>query len=312
MDVAGTRLFVYDLGARDAPALLYLHGGPGMGCHEFVRWQGAALARRGLRVVAFDQRGTHHSDPVAAEEELTESVLVDDCRALRERLGLDRLFVLGHSFGGRIALRYAARYPENTAGVVFENPGWDPFSTERIRMPALAEIYAAHGDDEKARECLALARRENPFAEGYRVDLIAGTASLGESWYLYDRSDTALLGQERLAVLDEEADERAAEKLIAHPALLEDLTPLLAGVRARGVPARLIVGEADLVTAPRQIEAFARAFGAGAVARVAEAAHFVQGEQREVYAGLVADFVHAAVAAPGPSAVSATSSSAQA
>ena len=32
VEVRGTRLFVYDVGRRDAPALVYLHGGPGMGC----------------------------------------------------------------------------------------------------------------------------------------------------------------------------------------------------------------------------------------------------------------------------------------
>jgi proline iminopeptidase len=33
VEVRGARLFVYEIGEADAPALLYLHGGPGMGCH---------------------------------------------------------------------------------------------------------------------------------------------------------------------------------------------------------------------------------------------------------------------------------------
>jgi proline iminopeptidase len=121
VEVRGTRLYVYELGGPDAPALLYLHGGPGMGCHEFVQWQGTALAAD-VRVIAFDQRGFHHSDPLGTDEPLNEDVLVEDCEALREALGVESWFVLGHSYGGRLATRYAARYPGSVRGVLFENP----------------------------------------------------------------------------------------------------------------------------------------------------------------------------------------------
>ena len=68
----------------------------------------------------------------------------------------------------------------------------------------------------------------------------------------------------------------------------EDLTPLLTELTS---PACLIVGEADLVTAPSQIEAFARVFGPDRITRVEKAGHYVQAEQQDTYARLVADFV---------------------
>jgi proline iminopeptidase len=287
VEVRGTRLFVYDIGGRDAPALVYLHGGPGMGCHEFVRWQGEALGQ-GLRVIAFDQRGSHHSDPVPDDLDLSEDVLVEDCEALRERLGIERWFVLGHSFGGRLAVRYAVRHPDRARGVLFENPGWNIEGTERCRLPVLARIYQSHGMAEEARECLELAQRDNVFAGGYRTDLLAGVAALGEAWYLHDRTNGSLLNQAGLAPPDEEAHENAAVRLIRHPGLLEDLTPLLTSLAS---PARLIIGEADLVTSPDQVVAFARAFGAAQVSRVGQAGHFVQGEQPATYTRLVLDFI---------------------
>jgi pimeloyl-ACP methyl ester carboxylesterase len=74
------------------------------------------------------------------------------------------------------------------------------------------------------------------------------------------------------------------------PEIAEGLRPLLAELT---VPALLIVGEADLVTSPDQIEAFAAVFGPVGVERVGEAGHFVQGEQPEVYARLVLAFAAA-------------------
>jgi proline iminopeptidase len=72
--------------------------------------------------------------------------------------------VLGHSFGGRLALRYAERHPDRVTAVVFENPGWDVESTERYRLPALAEMYDRLGEAALARECreLAVAPNQNP------------------------------------------------------------------------------------------------------------------------------------------------------
>lgn len=287
---------MYELGDADAPALLYLHGGPGMGCHEFVRWQGTALAA-GVHLIAFDQRGFHHSDPIGTDEPLDEDVFVEDCEALREALGVESWFVLGHSYGGRLAARYAARHPANIRGVIFENPAWNIESTQRHRMPVFASIYERHGRLPEAQACRAFAASPDMFAEDpLRMDLIRGMERLGEAWYLYDRSDTGLLEAAALDRLDEEADTRAAETLYRDPLNSEDLRPLLGGLR---VPARLIVGEADLVTSPDQIASFAAAFGPGSVRTVAEAGHFVQGERPEIYARIVLDFVGVGRRGPG-------------
>jgi proline iminopeptidase len=106
--VRGTRLFVEACGDRSKPALVYLHGGPGTSCHEFMRWQ-AGLLGRNLRLIAFDQRGVLRSDPVAEDELVTENALVEDCEALRQALGIERWAVLGHSFLGESTLARECR-----------------------------------------------------------------------------------------------------------------------------------------------------------------------------------------------------------
>jgi proline iminopeptidase len=290
VEVRGTRLYVYEIGDAEAPALLYLHGGPGMGCHEFVHWQGRALGRR-LRLIALDQRSSHHSDPLGEDESLSEDVLVEDCEALREVLGVESWFVLGHSYGGRIALRYATRHPGGVRSVIFENPAWSIESSQRFRMPIFASIYESHGCAEAAKACRDFAASPDVFADdALRRELMGGLAQLGEAWYLYDRSNTGFLDGAGLEPLDPEADARAAGLLNAGPQISEDLRPLLAELT---MPARLIIGEADLATSPDQIESFIAVFGPESVDRVGEAGHFVQGEQPELYTRLVLDFVGA-------------------
>jgi proline iminopeptidase len=163
----------------------------GTSCHEFMRWQ-AGLLGRDLRLIAFDQRGVLRSDPVAEDEVVTENALVEDCEALRQALGVERWAVLGHSFGGRLALRYANRYPARVTSVLFENPCWDVEATDRYRLPALADLYDSLGESTLARECRDLSARPDMLAEGWRVDLLAGLDARGAYWYLADQGSSKL------------------------------------------------------------------------------------------------------------------------
>jgi proline iminopeptidase len=287
--VRDTRLFVADRGDPEAPALVYLHGGPGMGCHEFLAWQGDRLAA-GLRLIAFDQRGVWSSDQAAADAPLDEDVLVEDCDALREVLGLGSWAVLGHSFGGRLALRYATRYPDQLSAVIFENPAWDIEATERFRLPELAAEYDRLGQPDLARRCREQAASPDLFAHGYQTELMSTLTEFGVYWHLKDqtrRTELDAATPERPADQDV-ATGAAARRLMDHPMLFESLLPLL-GTLTR--PALLITGAADLVCSPGQASSFRQDVPGGQAEVFADSAHFAQFEQPEKYAQLIQDFV---------------------
>jgi proline iminopeptidase len=117
--VNGVRLYYRVAG--EAPAwrapVLFLHGGPGHNSYSFARLMGPRL-EKSRRMVYLDQRGCGRSErPWDGRYSL--EVLVADLEALRQELGVERWALLGHSFGGTLALEYAARYPQHVAGVVF-------------------------------------------------------------------------------------------------------------------------------------------------------------------------------------------------
>jgi len=84
--------------------LLCLHGGPGSTHHYFAPLE--RLAESGRAVVVYDQLGCGGSDrPAAIEWSL--QVFLDELAALREQLELDRVHLLGTSWGGMLALEHA-------------------------------------------------------------------------------------------------------------------------------------------------------------------------------------------------------------
>jgi proline iminopeptidase len=67
--------------------------------------------------------------------------LTADADALRQKLGFDRWAVLGHSFGGQVALEYALRYPDRLSHLVLLDTGAD----SRWSQQNSAEVLAKRG-----------------------------------------------------------------------------------------------------------------------------------------------------------------------
>lgn len=104
-------------GATTDPALIFLHGG-GLHAHTFDLV--GNLLRDTGRCVALDLRGHGESErsPRYGSEQTA-----DDITATIEALGLKRVVVIGHSFGGIGGITWAARRPAEIAGLVIVDVG---------------------------------------------------------------------------------------------------------------------------------------------------------------------------------------------
>jgi len=97
------------------PALIGLHGGPGLDGSK-LRYQLAPLADV-AQVVVPDQRGHGRSDR-SGPETWNLATWAADAKGLADALGIEHPVVLGVSFGGFVAQRYAAAYPGHPAGLI--------------------------------------------------------------------------------------------------------------------------------------------------------------------------------------------------
>lgn len=113
IEANGARLHVQQLGA-DGPAVLMLHG---VLLDSLATWYFTVAPRlaRSRRVHLLDWRGHGRSEPVDHGYSL--SALADDVAAVVEQLELDRVSVVGFSYGGAVALRYAASRPARVASL---------------------------------------------------------------------------------------------------------------------------------------------------------------------------------------------------
>jgi proline iminopeptidase len=130
-DVAGTGFVPEGPALRGRPTLLLLHGGPGFD-HTSFRPAFDAFADV-AQVVYLDQRGQGRSDR-GDPARWNLAHWADDVRDFCEALGIERPVVLGHSFGGFVAMRYAARHPDHPGRLVLSSTAarWVPERSVRV------------------------------------------------------------------------------------------------------------------------------------------------------------------------------------
>ncbi len=124
----GVRLFVDVVGSsleptrdemRERPTLLLLHGGPGMDHAGFRPYFDRFADTH--QVVYYDHRGNGRSDGFDDPSGWDLDTWADDVVRLCDALGITEPVVLGNSFGGFVAMAYAARHPDHPAKLVLSS-----------------------------------------------------------------------------------------------------------------------------------------------------------------------------------------------
>jgi proline iminopeptidase len=140
-DVEGLGLVASGDVMVERPTLVLLHGGPGMD-HSILKPAFSTMTDL-CQVVYYDHRGQGRSDRRASDEWNLDT-WADDVVRLCDVLGIDQPIVLGQSFGGTVALRYAHRHPGHASKIVLGSTG------ARLDVDAIVARFGALGGADAA------------------------------------------------------------------------------------------------------------------------------------------------------------------
>jgi proline iminopeptidase len=212
---------MYETQGEGDEVVIVAHGGAGLP-HEYFHPMLSNLSKY-VKLVYFDRRADMHSrqdpDRIASVNEMA-----DDIDALRETLGLNRVTLLGHSFGATIALNYALRYPANvkrllliSASAAVENPA---AGEKRLVTTLSTQELAAYGSSEggtgAAQPCERVRRRYSVLYPHYFHKLVPYEFDRGVYTVYYD----ALARKQALAEDSSDLDVRSQLGEINAPVLV--------------------------------------------------------------------------------------------
>jgi proline iminopeptidase len=150
-------------GSNPRIKVLLLHGGPGA-THEYFEALENDLAAAGIEFIYYDQLGSAYSDQPTDTSLWTLERFADEVEQVRVALGLDKdnFYLLGHSWGGILAVEYALRHGDHIKGLIISSmmmsiPDYNHYAETVLakKMPpdVVSEIKAieARGDYENPR-----------------------------------------------------------------------------------------------------------------------------------------------------------------
>jgi proline iminopeptidase len=142
------RVWTRRVGDNPTLKLLLLHGGPGA-THEYFEAFDDFLPALGIEYHYYDQLGSGDSDKPTDPDLWTTARFVEEVEQVRQALGLtrDNFCLLGHSWGGILAIEYALKYQRNLKGLIISNmmasiPAYNDYA-RRVLMPPMDQALLA-------------------------------------------------------------------------------------------------------------------------------------------------------------------------
>ncbi|MBE8965237.1 alpha/beta fold hydrolase [Nostocales cyanobacterium LEGE 12452] len=270
-DVEGSALVVDGANICSKPVAFLIHGGPGAD-HTSFKPTFSALSRK-LQLVYFDHRGQGRSAR-GPKETYTLDNNVEDMEALRQHLGLDKIVVIGGSYGGMVALTYAVRYPQNVSHLIVIATAAHSGFLERAK-----EILSSKGTEEQKVSAQRLwdgnFENEEQLRQYFQV--------LGSMYSLnYNPTTSAIAWQRNILSVD--AINVAFGGFLRNYNILDQLHKITA-------PTLVIAGRHDWICAPEFSEEIAQAIPNADLRIFENSSHLIRADEPEALLDAIAGFL---------------------
>ena len=281
----GVRLF-YKVVGSGAETLVAVHGGPGNSLNSILPDLEPLAKNR--RVIYYDQRGGGRSDLIKDREKLAIGKHIADLEAVRTHFKLDKMTLLGNSWGGMLIGYYAAAHPDKVERMVFHSPG-EP--TRALAIEAVEEMQSRMGNRYTAEQ-----KKRYSFVSNYKnwvkaADPKAICREFGQLLlpiYTSKPESAALLKGDICSGSDETVRYQQYVNIQIMNSLGDwNLLPLLGVVKA---PVLIIHGAADPIPVESS-EAWASAMPNARLLVINGAGHIPQVEQPQIFFKAVETFL---------------------
>ena len=269
----GTVLY-YDVIGKGTP-VVFLSGGPGFSS-DYMRPVAAGVKGKFARVL-FDQRGTGRSKMETIDAKtMTYANLVADLDALRAELGVERLTLVGHSWGGILAQMYAGQHPERVRALALVDAG-GPTLQGLAKFNANFTARLTPEDLAKIKEWSA---PEKMSADHKRAILELTKAKTAA--YFYDRAKAQPLID---GLTEDSFNDKAFWALVGQFSPAFDLRPGLKNLKA---PVLVIHGKSDPLETAQEVH---EAIAGSKLEIIENAGHFPWLEQPDAFYPLLGGFL---------------------
>jgi proline iminopeptidase len=288
VDIKGINHWVKIAGAQHKTIpIVIVHGGPGGHQYAFEHTIGIKLETL-FTVIYYEQRGSGRSDAPKDDKDYKFQTLVSDLEDLCVVLELDKIILLGYSFGGEIVLEYTQKYPHRVEKVIVEAPSimTDLKLGASIQLKGFKEV--ANEEELKILNEIDIKNISGADLMNYIWD---HTSSETHSKFLfYDQANAQRMyglwseawEKKKLANTGKMAD------VIIHETYTEHTLNTCKNIKCETL---IVIGEQDRNCGIELAKAYHQAIKDSKLVVVSQAAHFVDFEQEDIFFEEVRRFI---------------------
>jgi proline iminopeptidase len=291
IDANGLMIYYKTLGKGDP--LLILHGGPGAS-HDYFLPYLLPLARHN-RLVFIDERGSGRSQKLEDAATYTIENMVEDVEAVRQALGLGKISLLGHSYGGALAQAYALKYQQNLSHLILGSTWSSTEAMNKVFLKMKANMSPELRDRIDRLEAAGLfghgkAYEQNRYTAEYMI------AAWGEGYFPYvyhnrpDPNYDPIANGNMSWQLYRQMWGEHGEFVIDGNLKLVEYTNRLATIK---VPTLIVVGEHDECD-PSLSQVMHEKIAGSRLAILPRAGHMTFVDQQDLFLKTLEDFLHPA------------------
>lgn len=288
-NIFGKNIYYEMHGATNETVLLYLHGGPGASCLDFFNT--AEKLSEELQVISFDQYGVLRSEAIAENESYSMDIQSDMIEEMRHKLNVKRWSVLGHSYGGALAVFYANKYADSVDKIILECPSLNFADSAKSVAAYVSDYISQTGDSVAIDHCQKMKTFDYQNCDvlvelikllGYVKDMKLRTYLHGISYEEYMASfSTAGITNDMWA-----KSEMHLSNLLKDNAIVDNYLPVLNGLNK---PILLLKGKYDPACSNNQTQ-YIKGLSNATVVEFHNSGHFPRIEETEKYVETILHF----------------------
>ncbi|MEZ4799938.1 MAG: alpha/beta hydrolase [Flavobacteriales bacterium] len=139
-----SEIYVKTFGEGHAKPIVFLHGGPGYNSASFEASTAEALAQEGYFVIVYDRRGEGRSAEKKAAYTFDQTI--HDLDSIITSYKFEKVSLIGHSFGGMVATKFAEAHPEKVEEIVYVGAPVNLQKSFRHIISTCKNLYIEKGD----------------------------------------------------------------------------------------------------------------------------------------------------------------------
>lgn len=289
-------IYYEEYGTHNKHTIVYFHGGPGESCLSYTHQ--AKVLGENYHVIAFDQYGVLRSDAIPENQVFGVKDHAQLIEEMRKKLGVNSWTVLGHSYGGMLAVQYVHTYSQYVDAVIYDCPTWNISLTSKTIASFLLPYFEKVGCENGVNICNDILNKETICKDAFdKAIVLSGMMQEDEDIRIYSHVIDYHEYQEYITKYIPPLNTDATNwgKFVVHTQkLLEQgdfYNDYLLNLKDIKVPSLLLVGKYDLTCGKEQQDYFCKYSSNGSFVEFQESSHLAWMQEPQAYTKTIIDFL---------------------